>query len=127
MKWKKKRWMKECWDLWSVIVRVTGSDWRGYNTCYTCRRTFFWKELQAGHYLHNKLDFDSINVHPQCQQCNGYKHGSPREYAKYLVEQYGVNVLKELSLAGREPSYPLKYYQDLYEKLKKQYDELNIH
>ena len=69
--------------------------------------------MQAGHYKHNVLDFDEMNVHCQCVRCNKYLHGNGGEYAFRLARHYGLEELNDLhirayrALAGErhEPSW----------------------
>lgn len=93
---KRKGLHKKAWDIFSKYIRLKNADWRGYVNCYTCNVTKNWKELHAGHFKHNKLDFDERNVHPQCVACNTYKGGKLDIYATRLVEDYGKNVLRDL-------------------------------
>lgn len=54
------------WKLMSEYIRTKDADEFGYNTCYTCGARKHWKELQCGHYKHDKLDFDERNLKRQC-------------------------------------------------------------
>ena len=53
--------------------------------CYTCKRDIPFKEIQAGHFRHNKLDFDENNLHAQCIRCNKYLSGNLVFYTLYLI------------------------------------------
>ena len=114
-----KYWHKKCWDLFSKIVRSKNADWRGNVKCYTCGITKHWKQMQAGHFKHNHLDFDFDNVHPQCPRCNKFLHGNLDNYATQLVKNYGVNILDELKFkAGHEKKQTIKDYKQIYEGLQ---------
>jgi hypothetical protein len=86
----------KAWKLWSVYIRTKDADWRGYNRCYTCKKYFHWKELQAGHYWHGRLDFDSRNLKPQCSRCNKWLSGNLDNYTMYLIEDMGLEAVKQL-------------------------------
>lgn len=54
------------WRLMSEYVRRKWADKDWFNTCYTCSYNTHWKNLQAGHFKHWRLDFDERNLKPQC-------------------------------------------------------------
>lgn len=90
--------------------------------CYTCKHWFAWKVMNAGHFIHNKLDFDERNVHPQCVQCNLWKHGNLGRYAYYLIKEYGVKWVERLeydaSCKGNDYTRQELIELDLYYKQK---------
>ncbi len=71
----RKKLHEKLWDLRSTLIRKKEMK------CYTCSYRLWNEELgewdirglQAGHFRHNVLDFDDINIHAQCSQCNHYK------------------------------------------------------
>ncbi len=70
-------------------------------TCFTCRKQYHWKELQAGHYKHNKLDFEPLNIHPQCVKCNRWLHGNLGSYSLWLIRTYGLDILETIDRLER--------------------------
>lgn len=108
---QKKKLHKECWKLMSEVVRRKGVDENGYQRCFTCYQTFLWKEIQAGHRHHNKLDFDFDNIKPQCPQCNTYKNGNLGEYERHLIEEHGLKFAQKLK--KKADRYTCYSYQDL--------------
>jgi hypothetical protein len=54
--------------------------------------------MQAGHFIHNVLDFDERNIHAQCVACNKFKHGMGQEYAIRIVQKYGPECLLDLKV-----------------------------
>jgi len=91
---KKLRSLKSLWDLaWdlqSEYVRRKDADFQGFGTCYTCHKRIHWKQLQAGHFIHQSYDFDIYsNIRPQCTGCNKWGHGKPLEYYIHLVSEIG--------------------------------------
>lgn len=95
---------KKAWALFSQWLRLAYANANGMCQCVTCGRWYPWNRgIQAGHYYHGRIAiyFDLQNVHPQCEQCNGYKDGSPRAYAEYLAKRYGVAALTRLGELAR--------------------------
>jgi hypothetical protein len=84
---KKVNLHKKAWDTFSKWIR--NRDKR----CVTCGRTEY---LQAGHFWHNVLDFDEMNINAQCSQCNHFKSGNLAPYSAYLIRKYGVKKFKDL-------------------------------
>lgn len=87
---------KKAWTLFSRYIRSKDANFDGYTECYTCRGMFQWKEMDAGHRWHNKLDFDPMNIHPQCVRCNKWLHGNLGLYERRLIEEYGLEAVKDL-------------------------------
>ena len=55
--------------VFSKYVRLSNADKNGNCTCVTCNNTFYWKEIQAGHFMsrkHYSIRWDERNVKPQC-------------------------------------------------------------
>lgn len=82
-----KGWKKQAWDTFSKWIRARDKK------CVTCgsRNT-----LQAGHFWHNCLDFDEININAQCARCNKWLSGNLAVYANYLIDKYGIKEFKDL-------------------------------
>jgi len=99
---------KLAWDLTSKVVRRNGADENGMNRCYTCGKKKHWKELQAGHFHHNKLDFDRArNLRPQCAGCNNqmWKGGNLAIYGTKLSKELGVEGMQQLLLDANTKVY----------------------
>lgn len=109
---------KAAWELFSKIIRMEGANEEGMTQCYTCGVIKHWKELQAGHYWHNKLDFDRRNVHPQCPQCNTYKSGMTAEYGSRLLDELGEEGMKQLDRDAHTISYTWIDLKRIIEELK---------
>jgi hypothetical protein len=90
----RKQLHSKAWKLMSQYVRV-----RDKNTCVTCDKCT--KNLHAGHFLHNCLDFDLRNINAQCEQCNTFLHGNLSEYRGYLEKKYGKDIVAELKIAKK--------------------------
>lgn len=71
----------------------------GWADCVTCKRRFPVEQLHAGHFVkrsHMAVRWDERNVHPQCVACNTYRGGCQDEYAKFILDTYGGEVLNDL-------------------------------
>jgi len=97
------------------------------NRCFTCGAWFPIKDLDAGHYIHrDSLDFNFININPQCTKCNRYLHGNSGVYAHQLIKKYGLEEFEKLeSLRFREHSYSIKELDNIIEDLKQKLAKLN--
>lgn len=88
---------KRAWSLFSLHVRKKYSDdFRGFAYCYTCGVVFHYTELQAGHYIHGKLDFDERNIHPQCVRCNHFLSGNLGVYGERLIAELGMAEVRQM-------------------------------
>jgi len=70
--------------------------------CFTCASKL---NLQNGHFVsrsHNPLRYDEMNCNAQCVGCNVFKYGNSAEYAKRLIDKYGLAKFNELVIRGRE-------------------------
>lgn len=94
-----KQLKKDAWKVFSIWVRKSNSDWRGYTTCITCNKQYLWNsgEIHAGHWIHDKLDYDPRNVHPQCRNCNyKYNKNVNTAYAVWMARKYGPDEMEKL-------------------------------
>lgn len=112
---------KKAWKIFSIWVRKTNADWRGYVRCITCGMSYLWNsgEIHAGHWIHDRLDFDERNIHPQCKNCNyKYNKNTNTAYAIYMAKTYGV---KEMEKLRKEAYKKGNYYtkQELEEIIEK--------
>ena len=89
---------KGVWKKFSIYIRTRDADWRGYCTCISCGVFKHWKEMQAGHFIHNTnaCYFDERNVNAQCPFCNTFKHGNLHYYKRNLELKIGEEAVKEL-------------------------------
>ena len=90
---------KKAWSLMSEYVRR-----RDKGVCFTCGKREWNEELgennlkvmQAGHYIHNRLDYDPMNINCQCQRCNHFLSGNLGIYAERLIKKYGKTAITKL-------------------------------
>lgn len=92
---------KIAWSKFSKWVRTRATNFQGYVECFTCRRLFPIKEMQAGHCFHRgntqwkAIDFDPEHIRPQCGGCNGPQSGKTAEFTLRLVQELGIEKVKE--------------------------------
>jgi len=90
--------VKKLDTVFSKYIRLSNADKNGYCTCVTCNKTFFWKEIQAGHFMsrkHYSTRWDERNVKPQCVGCNIYNQGQGYLYSLYLGNKLSKKLLEE--------------------------------
>jgi hypothetical protein len=94
---RRKILLKKIWALFSEWVRR-----KEKGICYTCGIKKNYKEMDAGHYLHNRLDFNPMNVHCQCVRCNKWLSGNLGVYAENLIKEYGIEAVEILRLRSHQ-------------------------
>ena len=94
---------KKAWDLQSKYLRSCNADEYGFIFCFTCGKKDYWQNMDLGHYIHkNCLDFDTVNLKPQCTFCNRFKHGNLGIYAERLIAEYGEQAIAELRVRSQQ-------------------------
>src|SRR3990167_476703 len=81
---------RKAWKLFSAWIRSRAADPDGHVACISCGASWPLQQMHAGHYIHGKLDFDPMNVNPQCSRCNTYLYGNLADYHVALVSRYGA-------------------------------------
>lgn len=104
------------WRMFSKFIRLRDSNEDGYCTCITCDRPLFWKQTQAGHFIpqHNNPNtiFHEENVHAQCPQCNIYLHGNQYLYSLKVDLIYGSGTAEKiLCLSKQEKRFTIEEYE----------------
>ena len=121
----KKQVKANSWKYFSKYIRLKDADNNGYVKCVTCGSIKFWKEMQSGHYMHNKCDYDDRNVHPQCIKCNKWLSGNGIEYERYMRNTYTENEIDMLRLkANKTGKKDIYYYLDVEKEVKAKYKKL---
>ena len=105
---------KRAWKAWSKHIRTEGGK-KEFNVCYTCGKKSHYKDLDAGHFHHNKLDFDARNIHPQCAGCNRYRNGMLHIYETKLSQELGVEGMAKLILDANTKMYSKQELVDIIE------------
>lgn len=110
------------WVVFSLWIRT-----RDNFTCVTCGkdRNFIQKNgkpisIHAGHFCHNREDFNERNIHAQCMGCNWKKKGNMRYYTIRMIEWYGLKYVKKLMLCEKEkPKLESgEFYENIINKYK---------
>lgn len=86
-----KRLHKKAWRIFSEYIRR-----RDKGICFTCGDKRPWKQQNAGHFRHDVLDFDELNIHCQCRRCNHFYSGKLDIYGRRLIELHGLETLMDL-------------------------------
>jgi hypothetical protein len=73
----------------------------------TCGKLMHWEKdgAQAGHFIkrqHRSVRWRETNCHVQCVSCNTYRGGMQDEYAKFIVETYGLAEFNDLMAAKHQ-------------------------
>jgi hypothetical protein len=84
------------WKLMSEWIRRKDANRDGFVECYTCGRMKHYKETNASHYKHDRLDFDERNLKVQCITCNHHNSGELDIYAENLIRDYGLEWFNQL-------------------------------
>ena len=84
---------KELDKVFSIYIRQKYEK-NGQVQCYTCGKTFHWKEIQNGHFVSRTqlaTRYDERNCKPQCVGCNIFGGGRIATFANYLErEEEGI-------------------------------------
>ena len=94
-----KRLKAKAWKVFSEYIRQRDADNYGICACVTCGKRRHWKEMHAGHFVkrgYTAVLFDEHNVHAQCPACNTFKGGMQDEYARYIIDTYGLDEFNRL-------------------------------
>ncbi len=114
------------WTLVSIYIRSKDADDKGYTRCFTCGAWKPWKELDCGHFKHNRLDYDERNLKPQCTKCNKWERGKLDVYGIKLVEKHGLAWVQKLEHDARKETHYtpaeltllIKHYQKLNDSVR---------
>ena len=120
------------WDAMSRYIRLrdclrtTGTAEEG--VCCTCGAVKEFSNLDAGHFVPGRSGeamWDERNCHGQCTKCNRYHAGLLLEYRDFMVERYGEEVIAELRLKAKIPTfYSPQDLREIEKEFKKKYNEL---
>jgi len=90
--------VKKLDTVFSQYIRLSNADNNKNCICVTCNKTFFWKEIQAGHFMsrkHYSIRWDERNVKPQCAGCNVFRYGEQYKYSLYLGYKLSEKLLED--------------------------------
>jgi len=113
----------KAWKEFSIFIRTRNADANGFVYCVTCGKRLHWKEAQAGHWIHGRLDFNQFNINPQCAQCNCWPNTRVNTaYACFMAREYGVAIMESLRLESNQHK---KLTRLDYEELRERYAAVN--
>lgn len=111
----KKQWKKafdKAWKLFSLYVRN-----RDNGVCIACNYKDEPKNMNAGHFIHGKLDLDELNINCSCIRCNKWLHGNLGMYAIALIKKYGIEKVEELIKRAEEhKGYSIEELEEIINK-----------
>ena len=118
---------KRAWNLISEYIRHSAANESGIVLCYTCGNPHYWKDMDLGHYIHKDcLDFDIVNLHPQCNYCNRHMHGNGALYAERLIAEYGEQSIAELRVRSEQiKKFSIFELEELIKTYKEKLEVLN--
>tara|TARA_R110000765_G_scaffold365401_1_gene455553 strand:+ start:716 stop:1099 length:384 start_codon:yes stop_codon:yes gene_type:complete len=93
--------VKKLDTVFSQWIRLSNADNNKNCICVTCNKVFFWKEIQAGHFMsrkHYSIRWSEDNVKPQCVGCNVFKYGEQYKFSLFL----GKDAAEVLYLKSKE-------------------------
>lgn len=116
---------KEEADKWfSLYIRLSNADWRGYVQCYTCPKIAHYKDgMQNGHFVSRSastLRFSEDNCRVQCFRCNIKKKGNYIRYTMRLIKENGKAWVTKLIAKGEETH---QFTEKELEEIAKKYKE----
>jgi len=91
--------------LLQKLVRMKASDENGFATCVTCGQREHYTKMDGGHFVSRRSKATLLieeNIHPQCKGCNRFASGKYDDYALYMVDTYGIEMVRELNDKKRE-------------------------
>lgn len=120
--------------IFSVYVRLSGTDKSHRTPCFTCDKIMHWREIQCGHFQSRRYystRFHELNCKPQCYACNIGLSGNQYIFGINLDTIHGVGTALSMVQKSREVKKftsqemmdMIAHYEAQVEKLRK---ELNI-
>ena len=118
---------KDADKVTSELVRRTGADPTGWNSCYTCGVRKHWKELQCGHFVSRTYGITRWylpNLRVQCYSCNVMNRGNLQEFGARLEMEKPGEVIRLTRLKHTPNQCPnyldvVEIIRDYKERLKK--------
>lgn len=117
-------------DKWfSRYIRLRDSQ-NGVIKCCSCGKIVPILQSDCGHFVNRKhlsLRFNEINTNAQCRSCNRFDEGNLPEYALFLQNKYGKNIIEKLIVAKHQTvKYSTKDVQEMTNFYKGKVKELEI-
>tara|TARA_R110002020_G_scaffold128710_1_gene288451 strand:- start:2196 stop:2603 length:408 start_codon:yes stop_codon:yes gene_type:complete len=124
--------LKKELDKWfSLYIRLKDSDDYGMVNCYTSGRSYYYKQIHAGHFMsrrHLATRWCDRNVKPQSAADNLFGQGEQFKFGNQLDSEYGIGTAEELQIKARqsckisrsEYEEKISYYKEIVKNLKKE-------
>lgn len=120
----KSKLVKKLDAVFSIFVRMSNADHKGFCECVTCGRKYHWKDIQAGHFMsrkHYSTRWDEDNVKPQCRGCNIFNQGEQYRYSVYLGNELSESLLNKsreiVKFSINDIEELIEYYQGEIKKI----------
>lgn len=104
-KFNKSTLMQNADLVFSLFIRLKGTNSEGYGTCVSSNKRVPWSSIDCGHYIprgYIKYRYDERNCHVQSKHDNSRLHGNIPEYRRYIINTYGEEVEQEIFLGSKE-------------------------
>jgi len=116
--------------IFSTYIRMRDADENGVCICIACGKMYFWKLMDAGHFVNRRcmgLRYSETNCQCECRRCNRFDEGNIINFAEGLKKKYGEDVVDKLMIAKNtsvkytrfELETMIKYYNQEVKKFKK--------
>ena len=124
--------LKKELDKWfSLYIRLKDSDDYGMVNCYTSGRSYYYKQIHAGHFMsrrHLATRWCDRNVKPQSAADNLFGQGEQFKFGNQLNSEYGIDTAEKLQIKARqsckisrsEYEEKISYYKEIVKNLKKE-------
>lgn len=120
--------------LFSIYIRLRGSDENEIAECVTCGKKDHWKKMQCGHFQsrrHNSTRWDEKNANVQCYGCNVCKQGEQYIHGKFIDSLYGKGtsedlLIKSLKIEKINDADARDRIEEIAERIREQEARLNI-
>lgn len=121
---------KKCWTVFSEWVRRKNADSNGTVECYTCRGKYFWREVDAGHFVPGRTGSVLLHpdiVKPQCKRCNIFLRGNYHAYTLRMIDDYGREQVDQwLTLKNKVHKWTRAELEDILEHYTAQLKVLRL-
>jgi hypothetical protein len=91
--------------IFSVFVRLSGTDRNQSAKCFTCEKILYWREIQCGHFQSRRFystRFHELNCKPQCYACNIGLSGNQYIFGVNLDKLHGEGTAELMVKTSRE-------------------------
>lgn len=113
--------MQDCYRIAQAIGRFHGYL-SGITKCVTCNIPLITQEqVDGGHFkkknVYSAIKLYTLQIHPQCVNCNQYNGGREDEYRLFMIDRYGLEKVEWLE--SHKGVITKKYTAEYLRKYKK--------